>query len=722
MFFIIAPSGQAGRPDRRTSPSAPPYAAVVLLVLAAVLAVVLGAPPAARAQGPDDANAAYIRSHYTKYEERIPMRDGVKLFTAIYVPNDAGAGKTYPILFERTPYAVMPYGADQYRPVIGPSPAYERDGFIFVLQDVRGRFLSEGTFVNMRPESTPDPGETDESTDTYDTIDWLIHHVAGNNGKVGMWGISYPGFYAAAGAIHSHPALVAVSPQAPIADWFWDDMHHNGAFVLPLSFDFFSIFGQPRPEPTSERADFFDHGTQDGYDFFLGLGPLSNANTRYFHDQVAFWNAMTEHPNYDEFWQSRNILPNLQGVGAAVMTVGGWFDTEDLYGPLATYRAIERQNPGISNVLVMGPWPHGGWARSDGRKLGEADFGFETSAYYRDHVELPFFRHYLKGAEDPHLPEALVFETGANRWRRFDAWPPHGIEQRTLYLGGGHGLGFDPPADSAALAAPAAPDGMAETPPAADGSASAPDGGGMAGSPGSASPGEEASDAFVSDPSKPVPYTMEITTHWARDYMTEDQRFAAWRPDVLVYESEPLADDLTLAGPMTADLWVSTTGRDADWVVKVIDVFPEDEPRFVEKRPVPEDGDLRGVQRLVRAEVMRGRFRESFERPVPFEPGEVTRVSFELHDILHTFLRGHRLMVQVQSTWFPFIDRNPQGWVPNIFAASEADFIPATHRVYRSAEHPSGIHVGVLPREAEMSADGRGRPLLPLGEKSEAGN
>ena len=655
----------AFRSRRLRSPSVPIFALAVALAVLAGLAV---GPRPARAQERDGATAVYIRSHYTKFEERIPMRDGARLFTAIYVPNDAGAGKTYPILMTRTPYAVDPYGAAEYPNRLGPSAPYAEEGFIFVQQDVRGRFLSEGEFVNMRPESPPPPGGVDESTDTYDTIDWLLQHVEGNNGKVGLWGISYPGFYASAGAIHSHPALVAVSPQAPIADWFWDDMHHNGAFILPLAFDFFSTFGQPRPEPTTEWPDRFDHGTPDGYDFFLRLGPLSNANERYLHGDVAFWNDFIEHPSYDAFWQSRNILPNLQGVGAAVMTVGGWFDTEDLYGPLATYRAIERQNPGIFNVLVMGPWPHGGWSRTDGRSLGEADFGFETSAYYRERAELPFFRHFLKGEGDLRLPEALVFETGADRWRRFDAWPPHGVEQRTLYLREGHGLAFEPPPET--------------------GEASGREGEPM---------GEEAADAYVSDPSKPVPYTMEITNRWAKKYMTEDQRFAAWRPDVLVYESDPLDDDLTLAGPMTADLWVSTTGRDADWVVKVIDVFPEDEPRFVEERPETEEGDLRGTQRLVRAEVMRGRFRESFERPVPFEPGNVTRVSFELHDVLHTFRRGHRLMVQVQSTWFPFVDRNPQSWVPNIFQATEEDFQPATHRVYRSPDHPSGVRVGVLP-------------------------
>lgn len=659
---------RTARPPLRVRRAPLPLPALPLAILVAVcLSLFVAALPVA-AEGEDaDRVATYLRSHYTKHEKRIPMRDGVRLFTAIYVPNDAGAGKTYPVLMKRTPYSVGPYGAAEYPERLGPSAPYAEEGFIFVEQDVRGRYLSEGTFVNMRPldpaEAPPgSPAGVTEATDTYDTIEWLLDHVEGHNGKVGLWGISYPGFYASAGAVGSHPALAAVSPQAPIADWFWDDMHHNGAFILPLAFNFFSSFGQPRPEPTTERADRFDHGTPNGYDFFLRVGPLGSLDDRYLHGEVEFWNQIVAHPSYDAFWQARNILPHLKGVGAAVMVVGGWYDTEDLYGPLNTYRAIERQNPGISNMLVMGPWPHGGWSRRDGRSLGEAEFGFATSEYYRNEVELPFFRHHLKGAVDPHLPEALAFETGANRWRRFEAWPPAGLEERTLYLREGGALAFEPP---------------------------------------EAEQGDEAHDSYVSDPAKPVPYTMEITARWARDYMTEDQRFAAWRPDVLVYESAPLEEDLTIAGPLEADLWVSTTGRDADWVVKVIDVYPEDEPRFVERGERGRDRDegevdLRGTLRLVRAEVLRGRFRESFEEPKPFEPGQITRVELRLNDVLHTFRRDHKVMVQIQSTWFPFVDRNPQSWVPNIFEANEEDFIRATHSVYRSPEHPSGVRVGVL--------------------------
>ncbi len=605
----------------------------------------------------NDGTAAYIRSHYTKYEYRIPMRDGVKLFTVVYVPNDVS--RTWPILMHRTPYSVGPYGADRYAKRLGPSEAYVREGFIFVSQDVRGRFMSEGEFVDMRPEDARERGgdAVDESTDTWDTIEWLIHNVPNNNGKVGMWGVSYPGFYASAGMIGSHPALKAVSPQAPIADWFWDDMHRNGAFNLVLAFDFFSVFGRPREGLTTEWPKHLEPGTPDGYRFFLDLGPLANVNERFFHGEIPFWNEVAAHPDYDSFWQSRNILPHLKDIKAAVMVVGGWFDTEDLYGPLATYRAVERQNPGIHNVLVMGPWRHGGWQWSAGDRLGDADFGFETSAFYQDEVELPFFRHYLKGEGELRQPEALVFETGANRWRRFDTWPPGG-EERKLYLRAEGGLSFEAPAA-----------------------------------------GEAAWDQYVSDPSRPVPYTMEVTTHWVAEYMTEDQRFASQRPDVLVYESEPLEEDLTIAGPIVADLWVSTSGGDSDWIVKVIDVLPTDEPHWSDcpgERHREKTDDERGTQRLVRAEAFRGRYRNSFSKPEPFEPGKETHLRYELHDIFHTFLKGHRIMVQVQSTWFPFIDRNPGTWVPNIFEARAEDFVPVTNRVYHTAEHPSALEIRVL--------------------------
>ena len=651
---------------------------VRVLALAGLLAVLLAALPAFAQRGGDEEpnpTAEYVRSHYVKREVAIPMRDGVRLWTAIYSPVDRS--QTYPMLMQRTPYSVRPYGADGYEERLGPTDAYAKEGFIFVYQDVRGKYLSEGEFVNMRPQvpaAVRRPADVDESTDTWDTIEWLVENVENHNGKVGLWGISYPGFYAAAGAIDSHPALEAVSPQAPIADWFiGDDMHHHGAFILPLTFNFFAAFGQPRPEPsTGEDSTYLDLGTTDGYRWFLDLGPLANADEKYLKGNVEFWKQVTEHPNYDDFWQSRNLLPHLQGVSAAVLTVGGWYDSEDLYGPLYVYKSIEEKNPGAWNQLVMGPWPHGGWTRGEGRSLGDADFGFATGSWYVDNVELPFFRHFLKDAPTPDLPEALMFETGADRWRRFEQWPPRGLRQAKLHMRDGGGLSFDPPAAGEGETEGAADAGRLEIPP---------------------------HDAYVSDPAKPVPYTREPVVRWSPRYMTEDQRFASQRPDVLVYESEPLDADLTLAGPIVADLWVSTSGGDSDWIVKVIDVHPSDEPRWKRwadrQRGVDED-DQRDAQLLVRAEVFRGRFRNSYEVPEPFVPNEPTKVSFELRDVLHTFKRGHKVMIQIQSTWFPLVDRNPGTWVDNIFEATEEDFVPVTNRVYRTPEMPSGVKVGVL--------------------------
>ncbi|OJH40921.1 CocE/NonD family hydrolase [Cystobacter ferrugineus] len=600
----------------------------------------------------------YLRSNYTKFEYRIPMRDGTRLFTSVYVPNDASPARRYPVLLVRTPYSVAPYGVDRYARRLGPTAQYEKEGFIFAFQDVRGQHMSEGTFVNVRPHlaTKKGPKDTDESTDTYDTIEWLVKNVPGNNGRVGQWGISYPGYYTAAGAIDSHPALKAISPQAPIADWFWDDMHRHGAFNLVLAFNFFSGFGLPRPQPTdSEEWKRFEHGTPDAYQFFLELGALGNADARYFKGNVAFWKDFVAHPNYDAFWQSRNLLPHLKNIKAAVLVVGGWFDTEDLYGPLRTYAAIEKQNPGISNSLLMGPWIHGGWMRTDGSSLGDADFGFSTSPLYQE-LGFAFFKHHLKGGEAPTLSEATIFETGANRWRRFDTWPPKAVREQRLYFQPKGALSFQ---------APSAPG--------------------------------ESFDEYVSDPARPVPYTQEITTGWAKNYMAEDQRFASRRPDVLVYQTAPLEKDLTLAGPLEADLWVSTTGTDADWVVKLIDVNPGKLPGASRRGESPDAIDRGHQQTLVRGEPFRGRFRESYSQPKAFTPGEVTRVRFTINDVLHTFKRGHRVMIQVQSSWFPFIDRNPQTFVPNIFEAKEEDFVRAFHRVHHTARHPSSLEVGVLP-------------------------
>ncbi len=593
-----------------------------------------------------------IEQRYIKHEHMIPMRDGVRLFTSVYAPRDNT--RPYPIMLSRTPYSCRPYGEDKYRPSLGPNKKFTEEQFIFVCQDVRGRVMSEGEFVNVRPHVAvkDDPTDIDESTDTYDTIEWLLANVPNHNGRVGMWGISYPGFYSSAGMIDAHPALKAVSPQAPIADWYFDDFYHHGAFFLPHAFNFFAVFGQARPEPTQERGKEFDHGTPDGYQFFMDLGPLKNANERYFHGEIAFWNEITAHPSYDEFWKARRILPHLKKVSPAVMTVGGWYDAEDLYGTLNTYQAVEKQNPGIVNILVMGPWVHGGWGRSDGDKLGLARFGAKTAEFYRGNIELPFFNCFLKDVCGEPLPEAYVFETGANEWRRFDLWPPAGLEPRELYFQANGGLSFD------------APTGQGEV-----------------------------YDEYVSDPARPVPFSESVSTEMTREYMVDDQRFASRRPDVLAYQTSVLEEDVTLAGPMDAELWVSTSGTDSDWIVKLIDVFPNDAKNPEE---TPRGKHLAGCQMMVRSEVIRGRYRNSYEKPEPFTPDRPSRVKLTLQDVLHTFQKGHRIMVQVQSTWFPMVDRNPQKYVDNIFLAEESDFVKATQRVYRGGSQASHLRVGIL--------------------------
>jgi putative CocE/NonD family hydrolase len=599
--------------------------------------------------------AQYIKENYDKGEYLIPMRDGAKLFTAVYMPKEKS--QKYPIMLTRTPYTVSPYGEDQFKTQLGPSNHFVKEKFIFAYQDVRGKWMSEGEFVNMRPQlpKKKSKKEVDESSDTYDTIAWLVQHVPNNNGKVGMWGISYPGFYTAVGIIDAHPALVAASPQAPIADWFWDDFFHHGAFFLPHAFNFFANFGHARPQPTTTRLPRFDHGTPDGYRFFLEeIGPLQNAEAKFFKGEIAFWNEMAAHPNYDAFWQARSLPPHLKNIKPAIMTVGGWFDAEDLYGPLKIYRAIERNSPGAFNVLVMGPWRHGGWARTDGTTLGNVFFGDNPapSAFYQEHIEFPFFMHYLKGKSIRPLPEAFVFETGTNQWRQFPAWPPANLEKRNLYFQAEGKISFDPPAGNG-----------------------------------------QSSDEFISDPSNPVPFTEAIDIGMTVEYMADDQRFASRRPDVLDYRTEALQEDLTLAGNIVAQLKVATTGTDADWIVKLIDVYPDNHPNFPHN---PENVKMAGYQQMVRSEVMRGRFRNSYEKPEPFVPNQVTDIKLELLDVLHTFKKGHRLMVQIQSTWFPLVDRNPQKYVDNIFQAGASDFTEATHRVYRSAELSSYLEVGIL--------------------------
>jgi len=614
------------------------------------------APGTAPGQGPE-----YVKAHYTKHEFKIPMRDGVRLFTSVYVPKDES--KPYPILLNRTPYSVGPYGVDKSKIDLGPHPGFGKSGYIFAYQDVRGRWMSEGVFVNMRPiRADAEKDAIDESTDTFDTIDWLVKNLPNNNGRVGQSGISYPGFYTASGLVDSHPALKAASPQAPVTDWFvGDDFHHNGALFLPHAFNFLVNFGRPRPYPVSKPATPFDHGTPDGYGFFLKMGVLPNADARHLKGDVAFWDEMMQHGTYDAYWKARNLRPHLKAVKPAVMTVGGWFDAENLFGALECYKQIEASSPEIQNILVMGPWSHGQWGGhrdpgklpDPGEHLGHVRFDAKTADFYRESVELPFFEHHLKGTPDPKLPEALAFQTGSNRWRRLDAWPPKAAQGRTLWFG---------------------PDGKLDL--------EAP--GGAAG---------DAFDEYVSDPSKPVPYTAETAIGMTREYMVDDQRFAARRPDVLVYQTEPLEAEITLAGPVAPELTVSTTGTDADWVVKLIDVYPDEYP---DPEPNPSGVRMGGYQQLVRGDVIRGKFRDSFETPRAFEPGTPTKVRLKMNDVYHTFRTGHRIMVQVQSSWFPLVDRNPQTFV-NIYEAKPADFRKATHRVYRSSALPSSIQVQVEP-------------------------
>lgn len=594
----------------------------------------------------------HVKANYTKHEFRIPMRDGKRLFTSVYVPKDSN--RTYPILMTRTPYNVKPYGVDQYRSDLGPSPLFGKAGYIFVYQDVRGRWMSEGEFVNMRPQiAQKTPQQIDESTDTFDTIDWLIKQIPNHNGKVGMTGISYPGFYTSAGMIDAHPALAACSPQAPIVDWFvGDDWHHNGALQLPHAFNFMATFGRPRPEPTKKFDFKFDHDTPDGYEFFLQMGPLPNAEALYYKGDVAFWNEVMKHGNYDEFWKERNLRPHLKQIRPAVMTVGGWFDAENLFGALETYKAIEANSPKATNILVMGPWVHGGWSRGDGDTLGNVTFNSKTAVFYREQIEFPFFEYHLKGEGKPTHPEAWIFETGTNVWKKYGTWPPRDVVAQSLYFHAGGKLDNEIPRESGSTSA---------------------------------------YDEYPSDPSKPVPYLDKINIGMAPEYMTADQRHAARRPDVLVYQSEPLEIDTTLAGPLEVKLYVSTSGTDSDWGVKLIDVYPDDYP---DPKENPSGVRMGGYQQLIRGDVFRGKFRKSFEKPEPFVPNQPELVKFTIPDVCHAFRPGHRIMIQVQSSWFPLIDRNPQTFV-DIYTAKPADFQKATQRVYHSAVMPSQVTVPV---------------------------
>lgn len=564
----------------------------------------------------------------------IPMRDGVKLFTAIYLPADSS--ENYPVLMQRTPYSCAPYGEQNQRSGLGPNKFFDGEKYIYVYQDVRGRYMSEGDFQEMTPaiDNKQTDKDVDESSDTYDTVDWLLKNIHNNNGRVGIYGISYPGFYATASLPNAHPAIKAVSPQAPVTDEFeGDDAYHRGAFYVLDNFSFMNFFDHPRPQPLKQYPPVATNiRINDAYDFYLKTGALKNLDQQYFKGQSKIWNEYLQHATNDDYWQARNIRKHLYNIKPATLVVGGWFDAEDLFGAINTYQAIEQQNKGNDNRFVMGPWTHGAWESNNWDHFGTYDFSSNTSAYFQQ-IEFDFFNHYLKDKGDYKTSEATMFFTGSNEWKSFDEWPPKSVRAGKWSLNANHELSLDKPK----------PSGF---------------------------------DEYVSDPSGPVPYINQKSGDRVNEYMCADQSFASKRNDVLYYQSTELKNDLTICGPVTANLFVSTSSTDADFVVKVIDVMP----------------DSNHTQRLVRAEVLRGKFRNSFEKPEPFVPYQVTPVKLVLNDLAHTFLKGHRIMIQVQSSWFPLVDRNPQQFM-DIPSANDSDFKKATIRIYHDAEHPSSIDV-----------------------------
>ena len=590
---------------------------------------------------------------YRRYEYYIPMRDGTKLFTAVYVPADTIM--LHPILMVRTPYGSGPYGEDKmnYYMTSLLDSFYVHRKYILVYQDVRGRFMSEGTYVNVRPYIPQKKSnmDIDESSDTYDTVDWLVKNIKGNNGRVGMKGISYPGFYTWMGTIDAHPAMKATSPQAPVSQWMGcDDFFHNGAFLLSAAYDFLNWFGWPRKDTTRKDFRTFTHSTPDGYEFFMNVGALPNVNTRYFHDSVALWNEMMNHGTWDSFWQERSVLPHLKNLRPATLVIGGWYHSEDLYGTLKSFSAAEQFNPQNNIHLLMGPWAHSYWIWPNLDSLGYIKYGSPTTNYYMEQIEGPFFKYYLNNGPNPNLAKATVFLTGANEWKTFDSLPPTTVEQQVLFLNENSSASF------------------------------------------TKKPSKKEFDEYISDPAKPVPYTSQVR-HWYNvAFPVEDQRFAAKRSDVLVYKSEPLPENVTIAGPMTVELYGSTSGTDCDWIVKVIDVFPDS---VSTPRGYPDWVKFGGYQMMVRGEVLRGKFRNSLAKPEPITPNTPTKFVFELQDVFHCIKKGHCLMVQIQSTWFPLIDRNP-GIFMDIYKASDSDFHATTQRVYHSEHYPTCIKFSVL--------------------------
>ncbi|MGI8952328.1 MAG: CocE/NonD family hydrolase [Chitinophagaceae bacterium] len=585
-----------------------------------------------------ESNLSFIKKNYTKIERMIPMRDGVKLFTSIYIPKDTI--NKYPILMERTPYSCEPYGEDKYDvDQIGPNKLFINEKYIYVHQDVRGRHMSEGNFQEMTPaiDKKKSNNDVDESSDTYDTIDWLLKNIHNNNGKVGIYGISYPGFYASASLPNAHPAIKAVSPQAPVTDEFQgDDAYHRGAFYLMDNFSFMNFFDDPRTQPRKEDPEINDSlKINDVWDFYYNMGPIKNADSLYFHHRSKIWDEYLQHTRDDDYWQARNIRPHLKNIKPAVMVVGGWFDAEDMFGSLNTYQAIEKQNPNNNGRLVMGPWTHGGWEDNNFSKFGSYVFGSNTSAYFQQ-MEFDFFNYYLKSKGKFNAGEATIFITGSNKWKTFTQWPPKETTTVGWFLGDNHSLTFNQNNSSKI-------------------------------------------DEYISDPANPVPYINKRSSDRLNVYMAADQTFASQRKDVVYYESEVLKNDITIAGPINANLFVSTSGTDADFIVKIIDVLPDENQ----------------TQQLVRAEILRGKFRNSFQNPEPFKPNEITPINLVLNDVAHTFLKGHKIMVQIQSSWFPLVDRNPQQFM-DIANADAKDFQKTTIRIYHDAKHPSNIQVLAL--------------------------
>lgn len=605
------------------------------------------------AQTPFSQDSSWIRDHYHKIENYIPMRDGVRLFTSIYMPTDST--EKHPILLTRTPYSCAPYGTENWRAFWDTHlKYYMREGYIIVFQDVRGRWMSEGNFEDVRPfkKNKTATGEIDEASDAYDAIDWLVKNLPNNNGRVGVMGISYPGFYTTMAAASGHPALKAVSPQAPVTDWYMgDDFHHNGALALMDGFLFYAGgFGYPRPLPTqTPPVNKLNIARTDNYSTFLSIGPLSNF-LKLTGDSIKFWKDLFAHPDYDNFWKERDARTAMFNIQPAILTVGGLYDAEDCYGAWNLYKAIEKQNPGINNKIVMGPWYHGQWARGDGSSLGAINFGSKTSEWYQNHIELPFFQYHLKGKGSlDQLAEATIFFSGENNWKKLDQWPPRQMIPTPLYLQPNGGLDWMPVF------------------------------------------GKKAPTEYISDPNKPVPYADGIHFNRTREYMIDDQRFADRRPDVVSFVTPELDSNLTLAGPVIADLLVSISSTDADFVVKLIDVFPDDTVAA-----------LSGFQQLVRGEIMRGKYRKSFEVPIPFKPNKPERVKFELPDVAHTFKKGHKLMIQIQSSWFPLMDRNPQQFM-NIYEAKPNDFKKAAIRIHHDGEEASKLFLPVVPGSAGIN-------------------